>query len=146
MPGATCGYCGATLKENLECAICGPAPAAPPIPHPAQRRAAALAYLWITGLAFLFLKRFRQSGFVRFHSLQAVFFGLAVLALNTLLALISGLLDPFGSATLVYATVWGLVRLGWFLYWMLAWLKAYQGLEYELPVIGGLTRKYLPPS
>ncbi|MBI3665261.1 MAG: hypothetical protein HY236_03400 [Acidobacteria bacterium] len=56
-----------------------------PIPSERERWIAALAYLWITGLVFLFLDRFRQSPFVRFHCLQAVFFGLAALALNIML-------------------------------------------------------------
>ena len=113
-----------------------------PLPAEKERWIAALAYLWITGLVFLFLRRFRDSPYVRFHCLQAVFFGLAALVLNQMLAWLARLMGPSGSALLIFGTIWGLVRLGFFLIWVLVIVKAYQGLEYKLPAIGGLAWKY----
>jgi uncharacterized membrane protein len=103
---------------------------------------AALSYLWITALVILFIDAFPKSRFVRFHCLQAIFFGLAAFVLNVALAVFARLLDPIGSPILIYVTVWGLLRLALFLVWLLALLKAYLGVEYTLPGIGPIARKY----
>ena len=103
---------------------------------------AALAYLWITGVVFLLLPRFRRNPYVRFHSAQAVFGGLVVLVVNVVMAQISLRVNRVGIAIMIYMMVWGLVRLTFLLLWMLAVAKAYQGFEYELPWVGGMARKY----
>ena len=112
------------------------------LPAETERRLAALAYLWVTGLVFLFIKPYRQSQYVRFHCLQAVFYGLAALVLFALLNVLGSLVGPFAPAMIVFATFSNLILLGLFLVWILLVAKAYEGLEYRLPGIGGLAGKY----
>ena len=112
------------------------------LPPARDRQIAALAYLWITAVLFLFLPGFRNRSYVRFHSWQAVFFGLAVLGVDKACGFVTRFMDPRGSTMLVFATFWGAVRLGLFLIWILSLTKAYQGLEYKLPLIGRLAWKY----
>jgi len=111
-------------------------------PTDSERWIAALAYLWITALAFLLLGPHRRSRFVRFHCLQAFFYGLVVAVLHGVLELISLSLPPFGPASLIYSASRSLLLLALFLTWMLALLKAYQGIPYQLPGIGSLASKH----
>jgi uncharacterized membrane protein len=133
---AACPRCGDFVTQKWECAKCGP------VPDPQQRTMAAIGYFWVTALVFLFTGLAPQTRFVRFHCLQAVFYGLAVLVVNMALWAVAAFLDPFGAVMLVYRTVSFLIELALLMVWVLAALKAYLGEEYALPGIGGLARKY----
>jgi len=90
--------------------------------------AAALCYLfgWITGLIFLLTEK---DPFVRFHAMQSIItFGL--LTVITLVPFVGWILSP-------------LVMIVGFALWVILILKAYQGEEFELPVIGEFARKQL---
>lgn len=94
-----------------------------------QNLAAALAYagIWITGLIFFMLEKNNQ--FVRFHSLQSiVFFG--ALTIVSLIPIVGWILSPI---------LW----LFGFVVWLICMVKAYQGEEFLLPVIGPLVKKKL---
>lgn|GEM_PF-4057482 len=134
----SCPTCGALLQGAAECPTCGP------VRTGFERWAAALAYLWITGIVFLFTARCRANAYVRFHCLQAVFYGAAVLLMNAALAVVAAQMGTMGAFPIIYATVWGVIRIGLFLLWILGMLKAYEGVEYKLPWIGHLARKYVP--
>lgn len=109
-----------------------------------SRRLASLSYLlgWVSGL-FLFLL-VREKRFVRFHSLQALLFFGASLALS--ITLLVGLV--LLSATEAGPTGWqqyleaGLVlllllnSLFTFIVWMLGMAQAWQGRSYPLPFVG----------
>ncbi len=90
--------------------------------------AAALSYLfgWITGLIFLLIEK---DPFVRFHAMQSVIiFGL--LFIIPFVPFVGWILSP-------------LVMIVGFALWVILILKAYQGEEFELPVIGEFARKQL---
>jgi uncharacterized membrane protein len=89
-----------------------------------KNTAAALAYLlgWLTGIVMLLVEK---DPFVRFHALQsiAVFGGLMILQLIMGVTLILAILVPL---------VW-IVEL---VLWLVLMWKAYQGEEFQLPLIG----------
>jgi uncharacterized membrane protein len=90
--------------------------------------AAALSYLlgWVTGLVFLLMEK---DPFVRFHAMQSVItFGL--LTVISMIPFIGWVLSP-------------LVMIVGFALWVILILKAYQGEEFQLPVIGEFARKQL---
>lgn len=94
-----------------------------------RNTAAALCYLlwWITGLVFLLVEK--EDKFVRFHAMQSVItFG--ILTVAALAPVIGWLLSP-------------LIMIGGFVLWLVLIVKAYQGEEYELPVVGKLARQWL---
>lgn len=104
--------------------------------------AAALSYLawWVSGLFFLLIER--DSRFVRFHAAQALV-GFGAIWLLGFLLWVVAFLSVFASATLftvllylAYA-VWaaGIVA------WVLCVLKAWQGDEFELPLVGPYARR-----
>jgi len=89
--------------------------------------AAALSYLllWVTGIIFLLVEK--DDEFVRFHAMQSVVtFGL--LTVLALVPVIGWLLSPF-------------VMIVGFILWLVLIVKAYQGEEFVLPVIGTWAKK-----
>lgn len=105
-----------------------------------QNLAGALAYLLgpITGILFLVVEK--ENRFVRFHAMQStvlsiawiiVSYGLRFFLMVPLLGWIIGILT-------------GLVLgLGGFILWLVLMWKAYQGEEWELPIVGPFARKQL---
>jgi uncharacterized membrane protein len=102
--------------------------------------AGALAYLLgpITGILFLVIEK--ENRFVRFHAMQStvlcvawiiVSFGLTFLTAVPVLGWIVGILLSF------------VMGLAGFILWLLLMWKAFQGEEWELPVVGPFARKQL---
>lgn len=94
---------------------------------------AALAYLIspITGIVFFLIEK--DNKFVRFHAMQSILFGVAsylayAISSALVVVLIGILLIP-------------LVTVAIFVLWLLLMWKAYQGQEYELPVIGKIAKQ-----
>ncbi len=89
--------------------------------------AGALAYVTIIpAIIFLLIEPYNKNSFVRFHSWQSIFLGIAAFAINTVLTVIpviGWILIPFV----------GLAFLG---VWVFVLLKALKGERYQLPLIG----------
>lgn len=96
-----------------------------------QNLAGMLCYLagWITGLIFFLIEK--DNKFVRFHAMQSIitFGGL------TMLFMVAGFIPIIGW---MLFPVLGLVQL---VLWILLMVKAYQGEQFKLPVIGDLAEK-----
>ena len=95
--------------------------------------AGALAYLWIMAIIFLLLDPYNKDKFVRFHSFQALFLGLASIAghiVLTLLPVLGWALMPLWSLLILVLAVFGAV-------------KAYQNQTWRIPVIGDFAEKQL---
>lgn len=97
--------------------------------------AAALSYLIspFSGIAFLVLEK--DDKFVRFHAMQSIIFGIAAYAAwaiaTALVVVIVGIiLVPIVSIT------------SFTLYLYLMW-KAYNGEEYEIPVLGKFAKEQI---
>lgn len=94
-----------------------------------KNTAAALCYAlgWVTGLVFLLSERKDQT--IRFHAMQSLItFG--VLNALMIVPFIGWVLSP-------------LVMLLAFVLWLVLIVKAYQGEEFSLPVVGDFVRKQL---
>ena len=94
-----------------------------------KNTAGALAYVLgpITGVIFLVLEK---DPFVRFHAMQSI----VVLGGLTLV----GWILPF---TIILLPLVSLVWILWFILWLLLIYKAWQGQEWEVPVLGKYARK-----
>lgn len=91
-----------------------------------KNTAAALSYVlgWLTGIVFLLIEK---DPYVRFHAMQSIVaFGL--LTVVSFVPIIGWLLSPF------------LMIIG-FILWLVLIYKAYQGEEFQLPVIGEFAKK-----
>lgn len=96
-----------------------------------KNTAAALSYVLgpITGVLFLVLEK---DKFVRFHAMQSIVFSVVGFVLNMVLGF-----------TIVLALVLPILWIAEFILWLVLIYKAWQGEEYELPVIGKFSRQFL---
>jgi len=88
--------------------------------------AGAISYLWITAIIFLLIEPYNKDKFVRFHSFQSLFLGIASIIIHTVLMIIpiiGWLLLPFASLGILILAIMGGV-------------KAYQGQQWQMPIIG----------
>ncbi|MGH9357491.1 MAG: DUF4870 domain-containing protein [Terriglobia bacterium] len=107
--------------------------------------AAMLAYLlgFITGIIFLVIEPYKRDRFVRFHAFQSIFLSAAYILVALVWSIISGLVftvSAFGLWHVVYIG-WAVIRLGFFVLWILLMYKAYNKERYMLPVTGPLAAK-----
>ena len=82
----------------------------------------------ITGLFFFLTEK--KNKFVRFHSLQAIFFSAAWLILQAVVGAIFSLI-PF-----LFKFLFPMVNLAGVIFWVILMVKAYQGEYFLLPVLG----------
>jgi uncharacterized membrane protein len=102
--------------------------------------AGALSYLLgaLTGVLFLVIDR---RPFVRFHAMQSIVVTIAVIALSIALGILSLIL---GAVPIVGWLVGLLLSLGFsvagFVLWIYLMYRAWQGDEWEVPVVGTYAR------
>ena len=94
--------------------------------------AALLAYLlWIPAILWLVIEPYNKDRFIRFHSFQALFLGLAWLAVSIVLTMIPVL----GWLLLLFLPLVAIVVV------IVCAYKAYKNEWFKLPVIGELAEK-----
>lgn len=93
-----------------------------------KETAGALAYVLgpITGVIFLVIEK---DPFVRFHAMQSIVVLGGLWALSWILPL-----------TIILAFFTGIVWVIWFILWLVLIYKAWQGQEWEVPVLGKIAR------
>lgn len=129
--GAICTNCSASFSAGpgTAAATMPMSPAASSLP---DNTAGALAYLTIIpAIIFLVSDGYNKRPFIRFHAFQSIFLAVACTAVMICLMIIpvvGWILEP-------------LMMLGFLILWVVTVFKAYNGKEFELPVIGGLARK-----
>ena len=107
--------------------------------------ASALCYLlsFITGIIFLVLEPYSKNKAVRFHAFQAIFFGVACIAVNIAMMIVSTILHGILNYTLWFIPT--LLSLSVSLCMLCAWLflmyKAYNREHFKLPILGDLAEK-----
>jgi uncharacterized membrane protein len=94
--------------------------------------AGALAYVTlIPAIIFLIVEPYNKNSYVRFHSWQSIFLGIAAFAVQIVLSVIpviGWIIIPF-------------VLVAFLVVWIIVLLKALKGERYKLPVIGPLAEK-----
>lgn len=101
--------------------------------------AAALSYLFgiITGVVFFVLEK--DNRFVRFHAMQSIVVSAAFIILGIVLSIFS-MIPLLGWILGALASmVVGIVAL---ILWLVLMFKAFQGEEWEVPVLGKYARQY----
>ena len=103
---------------------------------------AALSYFFITGIIFLIMEQYKNDRFVRFHSFQAVAYGVVVtifwMVWNRIL--FAGLYS-MGFFWTIITLVNSLISLAIFAYWLFLMYKAYNNENYKIPVLGDWAEK-----
>lgn len=106
--------------------------------------AGALAYLLtpLTGILFLVMEK--KSAFVRFHAMQSIVIGVAMIVVWIALSILSAVLSV---VPLLGVIVGLLLTLGYgafcFVLWLMLMFRAYQGKEWEVPLAGAQARRLL---
>lgn len=105
----------------------------------APNLAAALSYLLglVTGIILFVLEKDNQ--FVRFHAMQSILLSVALIAINIALSIVAIFPVIGWVVALVAYPVIGIIA---FILWIMLMLKAFQGQEWELPIIGRYARQY----
>lgn len=106
--------------------------------------AAALSYILalVTGIIFLLMEK--ENRYVRFHAAQSIAVSVIVIGLSIGVSMISGVLvfiPVLGWVAVLLLTL-GLA-VGIFALWVVLMWKAYQGETWELPVAGGIARRFM---
>lgn len=116
-------------------------PQPPPVyPQPAEglspTTAAALAYLtFIPAIVFLVLEPYKRIPFVRFHAIQSIVLNVIWMLVWIVLGVVFTPLLFVGAWTTIHL-ISEIVRLAFFIAWLVAIIQAAQGKWFKLPVIG----------
>ena len=106
--------------------------------------AGALSYLLgiITGIAFLVLEK--ENRFVRFHAAQSIVISIAMIALSIAFSILSGVLAFIPVLGWIVALLLSLViGFGSFALWLFLMWQAFQGKEWEAPIVGAYARRMM---
>jgi uncharacterized membrane protein len=123
-----CPHCGANTVTGAAAAAAIPAQQG----GLSETAAGAIAYVTIIpAIIFLAMEPYNHSSFVRFHSWQSIFLGVAAIALN----LILGIIPIIGWLLMVP------VGLGFLILWLVAIVKASKGERFKIPLIGNFAEQ-----
>jgi len=150
-----CTACGASQGVAAPSAAPGAIPGSIPAPLPAAAPVAgagltpnvagALTYLLglITGILFLVIDPFKTDRFVRFHAFQSIFFNVAWIAFWIVWTIVGLTLSAIshGLFFIIQLPVNLLITVGGFCLWIYLMYSAYQGKNFQLPIIGPLAAK-----
>jgi uncharacterized membrane protein len=98
----------------------------------------------IGGIIFLLIEK--KNAYVRFYAMQSVVFAVACILFNiavTILMVIFGGIPLIGK---LMGLLFWLASLGIFVIYVIAIIKAFSGVEWEIPYLGKIARKYLKSS
>jgi uncharacterized membrane protein len=112
----------------------------------ADNVASTLCYIpfagFVIAIVFLLVAPYNTNRAVRFHAFQAIFLGLAVLAVDIvfriLFSIMLAIFGFFGGITLI---IWPVFWLALFILWLYLLISTYQGKTIVLPGIGPLAQK-----
>lgn len=114
--------------------------------------AALLTYIFIPVTSIVFLVIEKSSRLVRFHAMQSLLLGAAMIVLSIVLSvLMMVVVGVVGVASSTLAGIVGLLSMllwfglwiGMLLVWVLCLVKAYQGQIFKLPVIGNIAEGFI---
>jgi len=108
--------------------------------------AAALACIpLIGGIIFYILEK--RDSFVRFYAMQSIIFGGAWLLFNIVYAIVHVIFASVPAIGVFLSLLWGLVgmlvHLTFVVIWIIATIKAFTNVRWDIPYIGPMARKQL---
>jgi uncharacterized membrane protein len=128
---AFCAECGTPISTTSPVAVTGP-----------DKIIAALAYMFLPAIIFLFIEPYKRNRFVRFHCFQAIFLTVAGIVIGGILKIAAAILFLIPLlGPLVVVLAWIVIGLAWFILWVVLVLKALQGEILKLPYIGDFAEK-----
>src|SRR5881394_3424971 len=106
--------------------------------------AAAIACIpLIGGIIFYILEK--QDNFVRFYAMQSIIFGCAWFLFNIVSAVVHAVFGAIpgigGILVFFWAVIAALVHLAFLVIWIIAIVKAFTGVRWDIPYIGPIARR-----
>src|SRR5437588_5765195 len=106
--------------------------------------AAALACIpLIGGIVFFILEK--QDQFVRFYAMQSIVFGMAWFLFNVVSAVIHAIFGAIpgigGILVFFWAIAAAVIHIGFVVLWIIATVKAFTGVRWDIPYVGPIARK-----
>jgi uncharacterized membrane protein len=99
----------------------------------------------LTGIVFLLVEK--RDPFIRFHAMQSTLFGVGMIVLWIALSIATtalAIVPVVGWVIGILATL-GLTILG-FVFWLVLMIQAFQGKEWEAPIVGKYARRQVPAA
>ena len=139
-----------------------PQPQSPPPPSPEpgtgatsqstglpSNVAAAIACIpLIGGIIFYILEK--RDNFVRFYAMQSIIFGCAWLLFNIVSTIVHAVFSAIpgigGVLVFFWAIVAALVHIAFLVIWIIATVKAFTGVRWDIPYVGPIARKQIEDS
>jgi uncharacterized membrane protein len=134
-----------------------PSPPPPPVPEPESSAtsgttglpsnvAAALAcFPLIGGVIFYILEK--RDNFVRFYAMQSILFGAAWLLFNIVSKIVFAIFSSIpaigGLLFFLWAVLQAIVHLAFLVVMIIAIVKAFSGVRWDIPYIGPIARKQI---
>jgi uncharacterized membrane protein len=131
-----------------------PPPPPPPSPEPGGTKspstglpsnvAAAIACIpLIGGIIFYILEK--RDSFVRFYAMQSIIFGIAWIifdVISKILFAVFGSIPAIGGILVFFwAIIAALIHIAFLVVWIIAMVKAFTNVRWEIPYIGPIARK-----
>jgi uncharacterized membrane protein len=106
--------------------------------------AAAIACLpLIGGIIFYILEK--RNSFVRFYAMQSIIFGGAWCLFNIVSAVVHAVFGAIpaigGILVFFWAIIAALIQIAFIVIWIIATVKAFTGVRWDIPYIGPMARK-----
>ena len=106
--------------------------------------AAAIACIpLIGGVVFYILEK--HDGFVRFYAMQSIIFGGAWLLFNiasSVVHVVFGAIPGIGGLLVFFwAIIAALIHIAFLVVWIVATIKAFTGVRWDIPYVGPMARK-----
>jgi len=130
-------------------------PTPPPSPEPVRTAtsastglpsnvAAAIACIpLIGGIIFYILEK--HDSFVRFYAMQSIIFGCAWFLFNIVSMIVHGVFGAIpgigGILVFFWAIIAALVHIAFLVVWIIATVKAFTGVQWDIPYIGPVARR-----
>src|SRR5437762_10125286 len=125
----------------------GPEPGAKPTSTglPSNVAAAIACIQLIGGIIFYILEK--RDGFVRFYAMQSIIFGCAWFLFNIVSAVVHvvfGAIPGIGGILVFFwAIIAALVQIAFLVVWIVATIKAFTNVRWEIPYVGPIARKQM---
>lgn len=111
-----------------------------------QNIAAAIACIpLVGGIIFYILEK--RNGFVRFYAMQSIIFGGAWFLFSIISSVIHLIFSNVPAIGVFLSLLWGLVamliHLAFLIIWIIATVKAFTNVRWEIPYVGPMARKQM---
>jgi len=126
-----------------------PIPASAPTSDPSSTDlppnvAAAIACIpLVGGIVFYILEK--RNGFVRFYAMQSIIFGGAWLLFNIVSTVVHAVFSAIPAIGVMLVFLWAiiaaLIHIAFIVFWIIATVKAFTGVRWEIPYIGPVARR-----